>query len=1033
MLTMTAFGPYKDSQVIDFSQLGDESIFLITGPTGAGKTTIFDAMCYALYGRASGSDRDQDSLRSHFADKETQTEVIFKFELKNKIYEVTRSPKQLKHKERGEGFTEQPPKAELYQIDNGDRKLITSRIKEVSESLESLLHLDYEQFRKMIMIPQGEFRKLISENSREREDILKRIFQTYFYEKMTDRLKQDAKEIKDKIEKIEWQEEQEIGKIKWKHHEIEENIETKKVISKLEEELKQIQTENDNRAEQVEFKKQELQKAQQALYEAKDLTNQFKELTEMEASLKQLDSKEEALKEDRDKLELALKARMIVSYEEQFINWEKSIEEENQKLKDKQMLHTRANEQLQIIKKEYDQENVRDEERDKLKQEIEQWKQQLEKVKRFDALKKQADLAMKNREETVKKLNELQQTYEKNEKEHEYLASETEKHSELTAQFYEIDQKLTKLTEYVKKGERLISESTQLNQMIVHFRKVEKDFEQQKVAIQTIKDTIQKLEQQKSEEQASLLSQQLHHGEACPVCGSEEHPNKAKPINEGHVSESVLKETIEKRDAMEKELTTLQEAYINAKSEGQSQRQVVNQLKEELKDDVTSFEREPFTQLLDAWKQEGQKLQRNKVDTEKALETIKQQAEKLQACKAQMKQLKQSKETVDKEYQEVHDKWITLKSQLEQMEEELSGRFKTTSELESFIEAETKRYETWIQMWKQLQERYQRQRETVQALDVELKQLSEYLKDHREKFEAFKQEFKANCLKQGFSSIEAYREARLSEADQELLKNKITQFDEKRNALIKNIELYKGKLQNKAVPELELFEVQVKRVEESVDALSKEQQQSIYLFNENKGIIKKLTEIYTHRLEEEKQYYYIADLADLARGDHTLRLSFERYVLSSFLDEILLQANIRLDQMTDHRYQLMRSEEIAKRGAQSGLDLEVLDHHTGQQRSVKTLSGGEGFKTSLSLALGMADVVQAHAGGVQLDTLFIDEGFGTLDEISLEQAINCLKDLQKGNRMLGIISHVPQLKEEIHAKLNITPTPRGSNVEFVFS
>lgn len=180
------------------------------------------------------------------------------------------------------------------------------------------------------------------------------------------------------------------------------------------------------------------------------------------------------------------------------------------------------------------------------------------------------------------------------------------------------------------------------------------------------------------------------------------------------------------------------------------------------------------------------------------------------------------------------------------------------------------------------------------------------------------------------------------------------------------------------------------------------------------------------------KYYDIAELAQLAKGDNHLRLSLERYVLASYLDEILVQANVRLDQMTDHRYQLIRSDAVAKRGAQSGLDLEIIDHHTGKQRSVRTLSGGEGFKTSLSLALGMADVVQAHAGGVQLDTLFIDEGFGTLDEISLEQAISCLRSLQDGNRLLGIISHVPQLKEEIPAKLQIRAGVRGSTLEFTF-
>ena len=201
----------------------------------------------------------------------------------------------------------------------------------------------------------------------------------------------------------------------------------------------------------------------------------------------------------------------------------------------------------------------------------------------------------------------------------------------------------------------------------------------------------------------------------------------------------------------------------------------------------------------------------------------------------------------------------------------------------------------------------------------------------------------------------------------------------------------------------------------------------------HKRVKTRLVELLNEKKELEADYFDVGELAKLARGDNPLRLSFERYVLSSFLDEILFQANIRLDQMTEHRYQLKRSDKTAKRGAQSGLDIEVIDYYTGMERSVKTLSGGEGFKAALSLALGMADVVQAHSGGVELDTLFIDERFGTLDELSLEQALQCLSDLQKGNRMLGIISHVSKLKEEIKAQLQIESSHTGSKVSLSIS
>lgn len=1029
-LKMTAFGPYRDKQIIDFNDLGEESIFLITGPTGAGKTTIFDAMCYALYGRASGSDRDQDSLRSHFATVDHMTEVVFTFGLKGRTYRVSRYPKQQKRKERGEGFTEDPARAELYEINENDELiLISSKIKDVNETLEEMLGLDYEQFRKMIMIPQGEFRKLVSENSKEREEILQKIFRTHFYQRITDELKKQSKELKEMIQQVEWKMEQETGKIQWKFNELNESETVEEIVEKLSEEQEKEKQQIKRYNEMLEKEKKKLNQAHEFYYNGKQLAEKFDELVNLNKLEKELEERLPQINKSKQELDLAKKAATIIPFEEQANSRKQEWQEQINKVKTQQNTIEQLNEKFESINKKYQEELEQEKNREQLKESIQSQQRQLEKLTQYVDLKNQFIRVEEESKGIKNELTKIQKEFDQFTIELEKIDQLVSEQNKWTKDYYEIEAKVKQKSEKLEKLVRLQKENHNLRSLRVNFQEVSNQYKNKQTELSEKRLHVQQLEDELKMNQAFILAQHLHDGEACPVCGSMEHPNKATE-KKAVVSSEKIKEQKQYLLKMEQEFQKWQDKYVQVKSDGQAQRRLVEEMQEEFKDHLTDLEDEALEKLISERKQEQQNLLKEHRELKSHLAGIEQASQK----RTKIQNDKKAKEShIDRKKQElekVNGERIKLNTQIEQMEQEHTVKDLNPEQLQRMINQQQTRYETWMKIWEQVQVEYEETKNKRQQAVTVQEQLQSFLQNMKQRYEEQWELLNEKITDSGFSSLDTYKDAKLTDAQQQNIQQEINDFEQRRSNVLERIKDLEEQVNEKEKPNLVELRENVEKQEGTVEHLNQAIQEQVIHMKQHEQVKKVL-----EKLEEEyknltKQYYDIGELADLARGENHLRLSFERYVLSSFLDEILLQANIRMDQLTEHRYQLIRSDQVAKRGAQSGLDLEVLDHHTGQQRSVKTLSGGEGFKAALSLALGMADVVQAHAGGVQLETLFIDEGFGTLDELSLEQAIECLKGLQQSNRILGIISHVPQLKEEIHAKLQIIPSPQGSSAMF---
>ncbi|WP_027954358.1 AAA family ATPase [Halobacillus kuroshimensis] len=1032
-ITMNAFGPYRDKQTVDFTTLGSESIFLITGPTGAGKTTIFDAMCFALYGRASGSDRDQDTLRSHFASPEDLTYVDYLFELRGRTYRIKRLPKQQKKKERGEGYKEEPARAELYQIMDDEEQLLASKIKEVNDTIEELMGLDYEQFRKMIMIPQGEFRKLISENSKEREEILQRIFKTEFFAALTSHFKAEAKKLEDEMKQFEWRIEQEKEKIHW--HPDQQEEEEIQELSKVRDRLHQRIIDQENHYHEKQEKLQEIKKEsdafQEHVYQQQRVTELFQEKEHLEREQQQIEDLQPEMNRLQEKKQWAAKAAEILPYEKDYLNRRAELEKWQTSLQEKEERRASLLKEYQEAEEKYRAEEQNAPHRESLKNKWKKKQEEEQLLKEYlslaEVLKKHKESFRRNQEAVEinrKKLLDASHTVE-------MLKESVKEDPSLAEKEYTLKQKQENMGDKKQKLQQLSREWEQLKKLrktyqsfMVRFDSAKKDQQKSKEAYESALEEVQS-------HHAYTLSVNLVENTPCPVCGSNHHPQPArKPAAVKSAADiQQLKEAYRKHD---EQLSKLQEEFVQVKSAGETQRQLTDRLYQELQEDLTdmsdaSIQKAVHTagEHLDFYNKELQSLQEKRARLQK-------ENKQLEELEGTIVQFRGEAENLQEALQSSRQKTADVQADINAMEK--NGSFETTDAetLKKETEKQEALYLAAEQSWEKAQAVYQQKREERQQVQTAVEEGRAYVEEMKAAVEDRKKRMNQTLDQFSFPSTEAYREALKPTAEREAMEKRILEHDKRKSMVEERLGVLDRELKEAEKPDMDALHKVLEEKKAARDARQEQLNEIQVMLKQNRDVEKNITRLVEEVGALAADYYDVAELAQLAAGDNPMRLSLERYVLASFLDEILVQANIRLDQMTDHRYQLIRSGSIAKRGAQSGLDLEVIDHHTGQQRSVRTLSGGEGFKTSLSLALGMADVVQSHAGGVQLDTLFIDEGFGTLDEVSLEQAIGCLRTLQDGNRMLGIISHVSQLKEEIPAKLQVYTGPKGSSLQFVF-
>lgn len=894
-MELSAFGPYKDKVVIDFTKIGENGIFLITGDTGAGKTTIFDAIVFALYGDVSGSNRQVSTVRSDFAEPDTKTYVSLQFSHKGKIYLVTRNPQYERPKSRGDGFTLQASDASL----EVDGELLTSGVNNVDNKIREILGIDVRQFKQISMLAQGEFLKILFAKSDSRTEIFRKIFDTYVYEDITKKLKSKQSEAFMSLSKYKTQFLTNVNNVKW-------NIEPdfisilsdKNVYNYINDILELLEKEVDVNKEdtksinkEVEVLDKKVKDIEIRIQESEKINYNFVKLEEL-LEKEKIQNEQRSFYNDKQKeIDVAQRVQIDVFPKEQL--YRKTVNEIAE-------LEDEINSNNELLKK---------------------------------LSKKEEEYKLKDI--NVLKLKEVLQEYNMCMQEFESTCQEREKVLSVEAE--------NKNREIASKEFEIINNEYRL-----------------------IEDRYRSEEDKFYRGQAGILAQNLEEGKPCPVCGSVCHPNVA-----------------EKSEALSKE-------------------------------------------ELDLLKIEKENKERQKAEASEKIAVIVTKIDTL------MKALNydSSKMTLAEYVDEISKSCVMQESNIKSKFEEASKLYLDVAEEELTIEKFNQNdFEKFKEKYEENKKGYLRQ---VTECNTKKEQFVKLLDNKKIEQDKLKLEYEAAYILLGFENEAEYKENILDEKSILEIQELIKKYNDECIEVATSIKELKEVLKDKEKVEVDKDKTEYEILIDNLKKLKDNQIDLNSRYTSNKDILKLLKKNSDEVLNQSELYVTLEELYRTASGTLSgkKRIEFEQYVQATYFDMILIEANKRLVKMTSNRFELVRKIQSNKLSEKIGLDLEVIDNYTGKRRDVKSLSGGESFKAALALSLGVSDVIQSYSGGVVVDTLFIDEGFGSLDTESREQAINTLNMLTDNDKLIGIISHVTELKERIDKKIIVEKTANGSKVSF---
>lgn len=1023
-LTVTAFGPFAIQTEIPFTQLGDAGLFLISGDTGAGKTTIFDAVCFALFGEASGSNRENDSIRSDFAKPTAKTGVRFQFLHKGKQYLIERNPKYERPKLRGEGTATEKAEAAVYEVRNGvTEQALCTGFTQVTKYMETLLGVDAKQFKQIAMIAQGEFLKLLYADSTERVAIFRKVFHTDIYELFQKKLKELEKEKKSALEDSEKRLLQYLTQMTGKTgkevlYQTEQILQEKKAeVLSLKSVLREMETAYSHVEESLSQTEQELHIAKETeaiLHRAFLAQEEWKAY----ALLKEQRSQErERLKKQRVALDVIYPLEQTwknMAAEE--AEWKQTLCMQKEKRNNTLVLMEELQQKLQ---KQETEKPFWEEKRCLLQRRMDEWKRYLQK----EELEEEITLLEQQIAEQELLLYKEKEQDAAQQRQLELWQKELLEGGALGAEKRLTEQLLQQKTEQILLLEELLQTEQEKTAQEEVIRKLLQEYRIAESTCLAAKAEADHAETLFLREQAGFLAQGLLEGIPCPVCGSLEHPNKAllsgcapteaewKAKKEFYETASEKRQKIAEHGKAEREkLNFLKKRF----ADGCEKLQLGNSLPTEKKAEVERERTELHNTLkaLQEKERELSLLQKKRIVLE----------EQQQQTKANILQKEATLEEQKKDCQQKKGECSVLHTQLEDMtaEEAEKSCQQLQGELTQRAEWETA-----------LQKEWQDTKEESERLFALMEQAERKAAQKQEAAWKAKSAYSHALAKYAFRDMEEY-DALLTE--RELLE----QAEEENRAYFNHLDILEQKVATLQEECAGKQPVVISTLEEKRIRLLQEKQQKKKEMEEmqkKEAILQNLlfgADVEQRAREAAIQVYIpILELSQAANG--TLsgqdKLSFESFVQGFYFQKILTAANLRLRDMTDRRYELLHAQKAANKKSQAGLDLEVMDYYTGKIRSIRSLSGGEAFKASLCLALGLSDVIQAHAGGVQMDTMFIDEGFGSLDDTSREQAVQVLQKLSDGNRLIGIISHVSELKETLDKKILVQKGVVGSTVQ----
>ncbi|OCN03178.1 hypothetical protein A7X67_13710 [Clostridium sp. W14A] len=1042
-LVVSAFGPYAGRVEVPLREFGSGGLFLICGDTGAGKTTIFDAISFALFGDVSGSTRTVDTLRSNFASPETKTFVELTFSHAGKEYKIFRNPRYLRPKKNGAGETAENADAVLTLPDGSVR----TGSSHVTREVIRLLGIDHRQFKQLAMIAQGEFLDLLLAESSERAEIFRRVFSTDLFRRMEELLKQRELELRHGWEDGARGILQDAALIRPDEdgplREALSSCLGDKDVNLIPRVLELLRAENRENSLKRKAAESDLAAAREktsgliaALAAARQTAQTF---TALESAQKH----RAELLEQREETERQAKLLRAAELAESRVTPARLSF-----LREKNAVHTLEEEIASLAKKVAEADGAltglsaaaeatraKEPERERLAGRIATLTAALPGYQKAKTLERQAADLERSREEQDKLLEHLEQKKKALASQRDRLRAELETLADAETERLaaKTEEEASRKTCEVLSG--ILDSVGKIRTLIDGYRSMRSGYLKEESGYREANAAYDLAEQAFLRQQAGILASALKDGIPCPVCGSLSHPRPAA-ADASAVSEDELRRLKAERDrlhgALESSGLRLKAAETRILSDRENLRKAVDDLLGGVTGDenVQALER----RAREAGSQAEQTRRR-------ALENLKAQEQRCgrkAECSAQLRRAEESLEAAGLELETRREAKNTLTASLEAKRAEAfsaqaSLPFPTEEEARRSLKELSGRLDEMKQALQKSESAYRSCLSDRDGAAAVLSDNRRKLETARRQAEELEQEYRLRLTESGFHTEEEYLGCVLPAERMEALRQHQSDYRDDWIRTEDAVRRLTEETAGKTPADLTALEREL--AEEQENQLSREN--TFHTFSarlqQNRGVEARIAEALKSRMELEEQYACVRGLSRTANGEQSgkQKLDFEQYVQAAYFTRVLEQANQRLSGMTNGRYVLLRRQNSSDLRSRSGLEIDVLDNYNGKTRDVRSLSGGESFKASLSLALGLSDVVQSFAGGVRIETMFIDEGFGSLDEESRQQAIATLAGLAEGNRLVGIISHVAELREQIDRQIVIQKGVNGSKIRIV--
>ena len=1009
-LTLEAFGPYAGRQELDFSELKDQAFFLIHGPTGAGKTSILDGISYALYGETSGGQRETRDLRSHFATMDTPTRVVFDFALGERRYRVARLPEQQVPKQRSGGTKRQPYSANLWELKDGQEiPLATEKPTQVDPKVAELIGFKADQFRQVVLLPQGRFQEFMLAGSTERQAILQTLFQTARYARLAIALTEEEKALKEAIR---------ATQAEIKHRLAQAGVASFETLPAL---LQQASDQVESLQQDQALAASELDRTSTAWMEGTRAAERIAECESARADLDLIQTQTRLMEARRTELDRARRCGSVLPAAERLetvLGRIQAQEVEEANLSAVVQAAEAALAQAEAAMAEAAQHEVR---REELRRTIARLRDLEPKLEALETARKEAREAALGRG----RLGDLSENQKRQ--------LETCKEDLTRARLALQDARTLAAQEAGREGklflaqrrsaqredlDRSLNEATRAQTALAAAQEAQLAVQK---AVQGARERYRAILERRFSAHAARLAQGLKEGEACPVCGSETHPHPAQ-VTVGLPDEQDVRLALEQQEDTETALARAQDATASrmaALETAQTRRQDLL--------DVLGEDANMSLETLVGY----ETRHRDELDLSRTASA------NLLSIERQMQQAEDARNQAEAKLSETHQRLSDLmiqeeraKIRMQMLEEDLLQELRAPGALSTQrreAEQELEGSEAHLAATKDARgPAFKAALEAQATLKAHQKQLEAVRTESWELNEAFEEALAAAH----FHDRTDFDRARRSPEEMQSLSDTLDRYVAALAAATQRLTQAEQLAEGLSAPDLPALQADrteaQNRFAQAAEALGRAQSERAAL-DHLQAALSRLTQA---QGDQDRRFRAVANLARVARGDDGERVSFERYVQGAILDEVLVSASGRLRRMSKQRYALRRMALSTDQRKAGGRQLEITDTHTGRARSVGSLSGGEGFQASLALALGLSDVVQRHAGGIRLDTVFIDEGFGSLDPEALDLALRTLEDLNQGGRLVGLISHLEEVKARIPARLEVTPGPGGSHARF---